>query len=90
MKKTKAVLIFWGVLFCLLGLSARRCEQFTLSPPATAKLAEYAGSPLAQQLTKDNTAEEGAQKTITIPLWVSWSLISIGGVLLLESIVTEK
>lgn len=91
MKRTKQTILFQGALCLCIGFACHKVETLVLAPPVVAKIAEVRGKPLEQLATAVNEEGEGGMTyPITIPRWLRWSFFAMGGVLLLESLVTEK
>ena len=80
-----------GLIVLLLGLQFRYVDSFQLTEDTTKFLAKrlkketvVTQSPLA---TIFGTANPSAmKKTVRPPKWIGWSMISIGGVLVLQSL----
>jgi hypothetical protein len=81
-----------GLLLLLFGLQFRLVETFTLNQPTTRFLAnrfqEPSDAPLQSMFVNSNVTIPG--KVVKPPLWVGYSLISIGSVLVLHSIMLPK
>ena len=81
-----------GLLLLLFGLQFRLVETFTLNQQTTKFLAnrfqEPADAPLQSMFVNSNVTIPG--KVVKPPLWVGYSLISIGSVLVLHSIMLPK
>jgi hypothetical protein len=78
-----------GVVVVLLGVELRMVDSFVLTQKATKFLAEQTGHPV---IVASNTLESlaGAEpqlppKALRPPEWVSWLLLSVGAVLVLQS-----
>ena len=84
-----------GMILLLLGLQFRFVDSFQLTD-ATTKF-------LAKRMKKEVTATQSPmaaifgqrkpdtiQKTVRPPKWLGWSLISIGAVLVLQSLAMRK
>ena len=88
---------YWmaGLVLFFLGLQFREVETIELTPEFTQFLADRTGHPLAavsatsQSLTQAE-AVPAKGRTIRPPEWLGWSLISIGGVLILHSLAMPK
>ncbi len=83
--------LFLGIILLLMGLQFRMVSSYTLTAEATRFLAERSqdssdGAML--QLTTD--AGMGPKKVIHLPDWSGWCLLSVGGVLVLHSLVMRK
>jgi len=80
-----------GLLFLFFGLQFRLIDSMTLTPEFTQVLAKQSGHPMAavnsSLLASDRPA---ARKTVRPPDWLGWSLLSIGGVLVLHSFAMPK
>lgn len=81
-----------GLLLLLFGVQFRLVETFTLNQPTTKFLAnrfqEPSDAPLQSMFTNSSMNIPG--KVVKPPLWVGYSLISIGSVLVLHSIMLPK
>lgn len=81
-----------GLLLLLFGLQFRLVETFTLNQPTTRFLAnrfqEPTDAPIQSMFVNSNVIIPG--KIVKPPLWVGYSLISIGSVLVLHSIMLPK
>jgi hypothetical protein len=86
---TRNQYFFVGLLCLLLGGQLRAIESVELTPEFTQFLAERTGHPLASvnEVTQSLTQAEKpvAKKTVRLPDWSGWGLISIGAVLVLHS-----
>jgi hypothetical protein len=80
-----------GLIVLLLGIECRIVDSVVLTEPATkfvsekfeqAELASTAPNWFAQTLP--------VKKTITPPKWIGWSLLSVGGVMVLHSLAMRK
>jgi hypothetical protein len=88
---------YWmaGLVLFFLGLQFREVETIELTPEFTQFLADRTGHPLAavsatsQSLTQAEAAPAKG-RIIRPPDWLGWSLISIGGVLILHSLAMPK
>ncbi len=83
-----------GIVLILLGLELRAVDSFVLTPKATKFLAEQMGYPVIVATTAVG-AVTGAQpdlpsKVVRPPEWLSWFLISVGFVLILQSWTMTK
>jgi hypothetical protein len=82
-----------GLIVLLLGLQLRMIESIVLTENATRFLAEkiegveYASS---SQQSIFSFQTPVARKTVTPPKWLGWSLLSIGGVMVLHSLAMRK
>ena len=78
-----------GLVLLFLGIEFRAMDSFVLTQKATKMLAEQSGHPVATA----NDAFQSAigseatlpAKTVHLPEWVGWSLLSLGSVLVLHS-----
>ena len=81
-----------GLLLLLFGVQFRLVETFTLNQQTTRFLAtrfqEPADAPIQSMFVNSNVNIPG--KVVKPPLWVGYSLISIGSVLVLHSIMLPK
>jgi hypothetical protein len=81
-----------GLLLLLFGLQFRLVETFTLNQQTTKFLAnrfqEPADAPIQSMFVNSTMTIPG--KVVKPPLWVGYSLISIGSVLVLHSIMLPK
>lgn len=81
-----------GLLLLLFGTQFRLVETFTLNQPTTRFLAnrfqEPSDAPLQSMFVNSNVNIPG--KVVKPPLWLGYSLISIGSVLVLHSIMLPK
>lgn len=85
-----------GLILVLLGLQFRFVESLRLTPETTKFLAKKIGkdksptsNPLMAILPK-TAPELAAQKTIRPPKWLGYSLISIGAVLMVQSLGMKR
>jgi len=83
-----------GLVVLLLGIQLRMVQSYTLTPEFTQFLAERTGHPLAavnaatQSLTPSQRPM--ARKTIVLPEWSGWFLLSIGSVFILHAMALKK
>jgi len=81
-----------GLLLLLFGTQFRMVETFTLNQPTTRFLAnrfqEPSDAPVQSMFVNSNVNIPG--KVVKPPLWLGYSLISIGSVLVLHSIMLPK
>jgi hypothetical protein len=91
---TRNQFFFAGFLCLLMGLQFHTVESAELTPEFTQFLAERTGHPLA---SVNNAAQNfmqsdkpPAKKTVRPPDWLGWSLVSVGGVLVLHSWAMKK
>lgn len=85
----------FGLIVLLLGLQFRYVDSFQLTEETTKVLAKrlkketvVTQNPLAAIFGQANPA--AMKKTIRPPKWLGWSLISIGGVLVVQSLGMRK
>ena len=82
-----------GLLVLLLGIQFRMVETFTFNEPTTRFLAQRfqdsAEAPVSSWLA-NNSNTVMPRKTCKPPIWLGYSLISIGSVLVLHSIMLPK
>ena len=78
-----------GVVLLLLGGELRLVDSFVLTPKATKFLAEQTDHPAAIASTALSTVAgtepQLPSKTLRPPEWVSWFLLSLGSVFVLQS-----
>jgi hypothetical protein len=78
-----------GVVLLLLGFELRLVDSFVLTPKATQFLAEQTGHPAAVASTTllavTGTEPQLPTKVIRPPEWMSWFLLSLGSVFVLQS-----
>jgi hypothetical protein len=83
-----------GVVLLLLGGELRLIDSVVLTPKATRFLAEQAGHPAVVAsttlLTVAGTEPQLPSKVIRPPEWVSWFLLSLGSVFVLQSWAMAK
>lgn len=78
------------VLF-LLGVQFRLVDSIVLNEAATKFVAErFESGELATTAPNWFAQAMPGKKTLTPPKWIGWSLVSIGGVLVLHSIAMRK
>ena len=81
-----------GLLLLLFGLQFRLVETFTLNQYTTkfraSRFQEPTDAPLQSMFVNSEMTIPG--KVVKPPLWVGYSLISIGSVLVLHSIMLPK
>lgn len=81
-----------GLLLLLLGLQFRYVDSFQLTSETTRFLAKrfdkdsIASSDTAVAAWFDQANPEVMKKTVKPPKWIGWCLISIGSVLVLQSL----
>ncbi len=87
-------LFFAGLLLLLIGLQFRMVESFVFTPEFTQWLAQSSSQPLAvANATLESLAGTEAKvppKTVKSPEWLGWCLMSIGSVLVLQSLAMKK
>ncbi len=85
-------LFLTGLLLLLFGVQFRLVETFTLNQQTTKFLAsrfqEPSDAPVQSMFVNSNINIAG--KMVKPPLWLGYSLISIGSVLVLHSIMLPK
>jgi hypothetical protein len=80
-----------SLIVLLLGLQFRLVDSIVLTEPASKFVAEKFESPdLATTSPAWFMSSLPAKKTITPPKWIGWSLLSIGGVMVLHSLAMRK
>lgn len=83
-----------GFVALLLGLEFRAVEAFELNAEFSQVLFKQAAPPLAAVNSASQTfaGTQGpvVKKTVRPPDWLGWSLMSIGGVLILHSWAMKK
>jgi hypothetical protein len=80
-----------GVVVLLLGLQFRLVESIVLTEPATKFVAEkFESGELASTAPNWLAQSVPVKKTVTPPKWLGWSLLSIGGVMVLHSLAMRK
>ncbi|HUG68530.1 MAG TPA: hypothetical protein VMM76_12325 [Pirellulaceae bacterium] len=84
-----------GLVVLLLGLQFRFVDSFQLTEDTTRFLAKrfkketaVSQSPLATIFGQANPV--AMRKTVRPPKWIGWSMISIGGVLVVQSLGMRK
>jgi len=79
-----------GLVLVMLGLQFRMVESFVLTPECTKILAKQTGHPVAavdnSMATLVGTPALPASKTVHPPEWLGWALLSIGAVMILQSL----
>jgi hypothetical protein len=86
---TRNQFFFAGLLCLLIGGELRMVDTIDLTPEFTLFLAERTGHPMAavsdvgQSLTQSD--KPLLKKTVRLPDWSGWGLMSIGSVLVLHS-----
>jgi hypothetical protein len=88
---------YWmvGLVLLFLGFQFREVEIIELNAEFTQFLADRTGHPLAAVSATSQSLTQGERppakgRTIRPPEWFGWSLISIGGVLVLHSLAMPK
>jgi hypothetical protein len=83
-----------GLVLFLLGVQLRAVDSYVLNQQTTQMLAERFGS--APQAASMRVAQyvppeaPGPRKTVHPPMWLGYSLMSIGAVLILHSLAMTK
>ena len=87
----KYSILFYGLLFILLGWCLRAIDTVELTTQATGVIAKYTHpEPTATAWWAASQATTSAQRTIEVPSWIGWSFLCGGGVLVLESLIVPK
>lgn len=83
-----------GLLILLFGFELRMVDSFVLNEKATQFLAQRMRDTQVASANDFPTmfaaAGSGAKKRLQPPRWVGWSMISVGSVLVLHSLVMKK
>ena len=81
-----------GLIILLLGLHFRVVESIVLNEPTTKFIVEKFETREFANSTPNWFAATVpvALKTITPPKWIGWSFVSLGGVMVLHSLVMRK
>jgi len=81
-----------GLLLLLFGTQFRLVERFTLNEPTTRFLAARMQDPSQQPVQSMfiNAQVALPKKEVRPPIWIGYSLISFGSVLMLHSIMLPK
>lgn len=81
-----------GIIILLLGLQFRAIDSIVLTEQATQFLAEKMDSMETASTAPTILAARVPvmKKTVTPPRWIGWSLVSIGGVMVLHSLVVRR
>ncbi len=83
-----------GVVLLLLGFELRMVDAFVLTPKATKFLAQQTGHPVAVASATLESMGAGepklSGKAFKPPEWVSWFLLSLGSVFVLQSCAMPK
>ena len=83
-----------GLVLLFLGAQFRLVDSLVLTPELTQFLAEQTGHPLAAVNTTTQSLMQLekpiARKTVRPPDWLGWSLLSLGAVLVLQSVAMKK
>jgi hypothetical protein len=83
-----------GVLLVLLGLQFRMIDSFVLNETSTRALAKIAKD--SQVATQDFSTSlymnvtPSPKKTVQLPRWLGWALLTAGGVMCLHAMVLPK
>jgi hypothetical protein len=81
-----------GLIILLLGIHFRIVESVVLNEPTTRFIVEkfesreYASNTPSWLLVN----APASKKTVTPPKWLGWSFLSVGGVLVLHSLIMRK
>ena len=94
MDVTRNQLYFVGLVLLFVGIQFRLIETITLTPEVTRFLAERTQHPAVAAVDAMD-ALVGSEtpippKTFPPPDWLGWSLLSLGGVLVLHSLAMPK
>jgi len=83
---------FIGLVILLIGAQLRMVSSYTLTHEATKFLANRGQTSASDSALLAISSDMGAQhqKTIQLPEWSGWCLLSIGGVLILHSLAMRK
>jgi hypothetical protein len=83
-----------GTVMVLLGLEFRFVDSVVLTPKATRYLAEQTGNPAVAASDAIGSLAGGEavlpSKVVRPPEWLSWFLVSLGSVLILQSCAMPK
>lgn len=80
-----------GLIVLLLGVQFRLVDSIVLNEPATKFVAErFESGELATTAPNWFAQALPVKKTITPPKWIGWSLLSVGGVMVLHSLAMRK
>jgi hypothetical protein len=84
-----------GMILLLLGLQFRFVDSFHLSDATTKFIAkrmkkETAASKSPLLAIFGSTKPDAIQKTVRPPKWIGWCLVSIGAVLVAQSLAMKK
>ena len=80
-----------GLIVLLLGIECRIVDSVVLTEPATKFVAEkFEQAELATTAPNWFAQAMPVKKTITPPKWIGWSLLSVGGVMVLHSLAMRK
>jgi len=83
-----------GTVLVLLGIEFRFIDSVVLTPKATRFLAEQTGNPAAAASDAIGSLAGGEaalpSKVFHPPEWLSWFLVSVGSVLILQSCAMPK
>lgn len=84
-------LLIIGIVILLLGIQFRRVETFVFNKPASAFIEKKITSKLRKDSVTSYTAysdwsgTDVAMKSVEPPVWIGWSLVSVGAVMVLTS-----
>lgn len=83
---------FLGIVVLLMGVQLRMVSTFVLTDDATRFLAERTRSSSSEQAFVSLSSDMGtlSKKVIQPPEWLGWCLISIGSVLVLQSLAMKR
>lgn len=91
MQINRSQMLTIALVVFLLGAHFRVVESVVLNEQATKFLSErFKSEELASTGQNWFTQTMPVKKTLTPPKWIGWSLLSIGGVVLLHSIAMRK
>jgi hypothetical protein len=80
-----------GLLLLLFGIQFRMVETFTLNKPTTKFLAQrFTPADKPVQSMYVNSQADVPGKLVKPPIWIGYSLLSVGTVLVLHSIMLPK
>lgn len=82
-----------GLVVLFLGLQFRVVDSFVLTPELTKFLADRTGHTIAaadHAVGAVVNAEVVPPKTVSPPEWFSWALLSLGAVLVLQSLSMKR
>lgn len=83
-----------GIVLLLLGIQLRLVDSYVLTEKATRFLAEHAGEPAQVAAMRATqifpSAGPAPRKLVHPPEWLGWALMSVGSVLILQSLAMSK